>query len=252
MTAAPTFPDNKEGVLDSRAFYAGKTASNGTDRYIWGWCPTRAGNDNTAVGAAPAEPEWAGNLVMHKIIQHEDGTLSLGSVDGILNKYTNNTTLKVMAQSETGVAESNDNYTLSGDAYVLFNRLNIHNKLTFTVTASSNEDIFGISLARGTDSKKYYSLIINPEDNNSNRKINFEQKGKEGIGFIAGIDGYKFPVPADNIYHVTICTDNSVCTVYINDNVAYTNRIYGIQKNCWSLDSYEGSIQVSNIKVSYY
>lgn len=24
MTAAPTFPDNKEGVLDSRAFYAGK------------------------------------------------------------------------------------------------------------------------------------------------------------------------------------------------------------------------------------
>ena len=252
MTAAPTFPDNKEGVLDSRAFYAGKTASNGTDRYIWGWCPTRAGNDNTAVGAAPAEPEWAGNLVMHKIIQHEDGTLSLGSVDGILNKYTNNTTLKVMAQSETGVAESNDNYTLSGDAYVLFNRLNVHNKLTFTVTASSNEDIFGISLARGTDSKKYYSLIINPEDNNSSRKINFEQKGKEGIGFIAGIDGYKFPVPADNIYHVTICTDNSVCTVYINDNVAYTNRIYGIQKNCWSLDSYEGSIQVSNIKVSYY
>ena len=252
MTAAPTFPDNKEGVLDSRAFYAGKTASNGTDRYIWGWCPTRAGNDNTAVGAAPAEPEWAGNLVMHKIIQHEDGTLSLGSVEGILNKYTNNTTLKVMAKSETGVAENNDNYTLSGDAYVLFNRLNIHNKLTFTVTASSNEDVFGISLVRGTDSEKYYSLIINPEDNNSNRKINFEQKGKEGIGFIAGIDSYKFPVPADNIYHVTICTDNSVCTVYINDNVAYTNRIYGLQKNCWSLDSYEGSIQVSNIKVSYY
>ena len=252
MTAAPTFPDNKEGVLDSRAFYAGKTASNGTDRYIWGWCPTRAGNDNTAVGAAPAEPEWAGNLVMHKIIQHEDGTLSLGYVDGILNKYTDNTALKVMAQSETGVAESNGNYTLSGDAYVLFNRLNVHNKLTFTVTASSNEDIFGISLVRGTDSGKYYSLIINPEDNNSNRKINFEQKGKEGMGFIAGIDSYKFPVPADNIYHVTICTDNSVCTVYINYNVAYTNRIYGIQKNCWSLDSYAGSIQVSDIKVSCY
>ena len=37
-----------------------------------------------------------------------------------LNKYTNNTTLKVMAQSETGVAESNDNYTPSGDAYVPF------------------------------------------------------------------------------------------------------------------------------------
>ena len=36
--------DGKEGVLDSRAFYAGKTASNGTDRYIWGWCPIRVGS----------------------------------------------------------------------------------------------------------------------------------------------------------------------------------------------------------------
>ena len=37
--------DGHEGVLDSRAFYAGKTASNGTDRLIWGWCPFRSGSD---------------------------------------------------------------------------------------------------------------------------------------------------------------------------------------------------------------
>ena len=92
----------------------------------------------------------------------------------------------------------------------------------------------------------------NPEKKNSNTKTNTEKKGKEGMGFTEGIDSNKFPVPADNIYHVTICTDNSVCTVYINENVAYTNRIYGIQKNCWSLDSYAGSIQVSDIKVSCY
>lgn len=248
---AGIWPDGKEGVLDSRAFYAGKTASDGTNRYIWGWCPTRAGNDNTETGA-DTEPEWGGNLVAHKIVQHQDGTLSLGVVDGILNKYTENATLQVMDQSENGVTGSNGSYTLNDDAYLLFNRLNVHNRLTFTVTASSNTDVFGISLVRGTDSKKHYALIINPEDNNSNRKINFEQRGEQGIGFIPGADSYKFPVPADNIYHVTICTDNSVCTVYINDNVAYTNRIYGIQKNCWSLDSYVGSITVSDIKVNYY
>ncbi len=46
-------------------FYAGKTASDGTpNRYIWGWCPTRKGKDNTEVGASPAEPEWAGNPVL--------------------------------------------------------------------------------------------------------------------------------------------------------------------------------------------
>lgn len=116
---------------------------------------------------------------MHKIIQHEDGTLSLGYVDGILNKYTDNTALKVMAQSETGVAESNGNYTLSGDAYVLFNRLNVHNKLTFTVTASSNEDIFGISLVRGTDSGKYYSLSSIRKTTTATAKSTSSRKGRK-------------------------------------------------------------------------
>ena len=93
---------------------------------------------------------------------------------------------------------------------------------------------------------------MSPEDNNNKRKINFEEEGEAGKGFIAGIDGYLFDSPADNVYNVTIFTDNSVCVVYINDNVAYTNRIYGIQKNPWSINSYSGTVDVSNLKVSYY
>lgn len=245
-----TFPDNKEGVLDSRAFYAGKTASDGTNRYIWGWCPTRPGNDNTDVGA-DNEPEWAGNLVAHKIVQHEDGTLSFGLVDGISKKYTSESTVKVMDKS-AGVTENNGNYTLTDNSYVLFNRLNVYNKISFTVKTASNADKFGFSFVRGTDSEKYYTIIVNPEDNNNKRKINFEEEGSAGKGFIAGIDGYMFNTPADNVYNITICTDNSVCVVYINDNVAYTNRIYGIQKNSWSINSYSGKIDISNLKVNYY
>lgn len=247
---AGVWPDNKEGFLDSRAFYAGKTASDGTNRYIWGWCPTRAGNDNTAVGAAPNEPEWAGNLVAHRIIQHEDGTLSLGNVEGIDKKYSSESSLKVMAKSDNGVSENGSNYVLTGNAYVLFNRLNVCNKLSFTVKTTSKTDKFGFSFVRGTDSEKYYSIIVNPEDGGDNKKLNFEEEG--GKGFINGIDGYKFATPANNEYNVTVYTDNSVCVVCINDNVVYTNRIYGLQKNCWSINSYEGTVEVSNVRVNYY
>ena len=251
---AGLWPDNNgnEGVLDSRAFYAGKTASDGTDRYIWGWCPTRTGNNNTDVGAAPNEPEWAGNLVAHRIIQHEDGTLSFGNVEGIDKKYTTESALEVMAKSEAGVVENADNYELTGNAYVLFNRLNVRNKLSFTVKAGSKTDKFGFSFVRGTDSKKYYSIVVSPEKDGDYKKLNFEEQGEEGIGFVNGIDGYFFPTPANNEYNVTIYTDNSVCVVYINDNVVYTNRIYGLQKNCWSINSYEGSVEVSNVSVNYY
>ena len=91
--------DGHEGVLDSRAFYAGKTASNGTDRYIWGWCPYRTGatihDKNINVGAG-GEPNWSGALVCHKIVQHSDGTLTLGEVPAMAGKYTQSENNSVM------------------------------------------------------------------------------------------------------------------------------------------------------------
>lgn len=245
---SPVWPDAHEGFLDSRGFYAGKTASDGTERYIWGWCPTRDGEDNTAVGAYPDEPAWAGNLVAHRLVQHEDGTLSLGAVAGIDRKYASESDVRVVAQSESGVSEHGGVYTLDGDAYVLFNRLNVCNRISFKVKCSGATDRFGISFVRGTDSEKYYTLVVNPESEQM-RKINFEEEGEAGKGFVEGIDGYPFETPADNQYDITIYTDNSVCTLYINDNAAYTNRIYGMQKNCWSINSYGGRIEISDLEI---
>ncbi|MBO4660550.1 MAG: DUF4975 domain-containing protein [Prevotella sp.] len=258
--------DGKEGVLDSRAFYAGKTASNGTDRYIWGWCPFRSGttihDKNINVGAE-GEPNWSGALVCHKIMQHADGTLTLGEVPGINAKYNKEQTVSVM--SSNGFTGN----TLSGDdAYVMYNRLGFHNHISFTVTTSNNWDKFGISLVRSTDHDYYYTMVVNPENENW-RKVNFEQegyrierhlneKGEEeevkvfGKGFIAGIDGYGFSRPEDNTYKIDIYTDNSVMVMYVNDNVCYTNRIYGIQKNCWSINNYGGSVTISDVKVRQY
>ena len=252
LNDGPKWPnDGHEGVLDSRAFYAGKTASNGTDRYIWGWCPFRSGADihekNINVGAGDGnEPNWSGALICHKIIQHTDGTLTLGAVPAMAPKYGN--------PANANVIESNgyNGGTLSGDgAYALYNRLGSCNHISFTVKTSNNWDKFGVSFVRGTDSKKYYTMVVNPEWEDG-RKVNFEQEGAEGKGFIEGADGYNFQRPSDNVYNIDIYTDNSVLVMYINDVCAYTNRIYGIQKNCWSINNYGGSITVSDVKVQQY
>ena len=262
----PKWPaDGHEGVLDSRAFYAGKTASNGTDRYIWGWCPFRSGADlhekNVNVGAGDGnEPNWSGALICHKLIQHADGTLTLGAVPAMAAKYNQEQPLTVMASNGATLSGIDGGATLSGDdAYVLYNRLGTCNHITFTVKTSNNWDKFGISFVRGTDSKKYYTIVVNPEDEN-HRKVNFEQEGEEGKGFIEAADGYWFERPADNIYSIDIYTDNSVLVMYVrstsgrsqgeNDVCTYTQRIYGIQKNCWSVNNYGGSVTVSDVHVS--
>lgn len=245
--------DGHEGVLDSRAFYAGKTASNGSDRFIWGWCPYRTGttihDKNVNVGAG-GEPNWSGALVCHKVIQKADGTLVLGEVPAMAAKYNQAQKLEVV--DSKGVDINGTEVQLTGDgAFVLYNRLGFHNHISMTVKTSNNWDKFGISLVRGSDSGKYYTMVVNPEGEDS-RKINFEQEGAEGAGFIEGIDGYVFQRPSDNTYNINIYTDNSVMVMYVNDVCAYTNRIYGIQKNCWSINNYGGSISVSNVKVQQY
>lgn len=224
---AGLWPDSKEGFLDSRGLYAGKTASNGTDRYIWGWCATRAGSNN--IGNA----DWAGNLVAHKLVQHEDGTLSLGEVPAIA---------KLLAQEK-----SEADFILSENQSKLFSRLGTENRISFVVKTSSPWDKFGVSFARGSDSEKYYSIIMNPE-NESVRKINYEEEG--GIGFVPNTDGYNFNTPIDGEYNITIITDNSVMTMYVNETVAYTTRVYGTARNCWSINCYSGNIEVSNLKIA--
>lgn len=224
---AGLWPDSKEGFLDSRGLYAGKTASDGTDRYIWGWCATRAGNSN--IGNA----DWAGNLVAHKLVQHEDGSLGLAEVPAI----------KTLLSQQKSEAD----FSLSDGQYKLMSRLGTENRISFTLTTSSPWDKFGISFARGSNSEKFYSIVVNPE-NESVRKINYEEEG--GIGFVPNTDGYNFNTPSDGVYNIVIITDNSVMTMYVNETVAYTTRIYGTARNCWSINCYNGTIEVTNLKVA--
>ena len=188
---------------------------------------------------------------MHRLIQHADGSLTLGEVPALSTKYNKVQTLTVDSMSENVVRQGDNNFSLSGNSSILFSRLGSCNRISFTVKTTGNTDRFGLSLVRGSDSEKYYSIIVNPESD-SRRKINFEQGGQKGIGFISGADGYAFDRPADNTYNVTVYTDNSVCVVYVNDVASYTGRIYGIQKNCWSIDCYGGGIAVSNVEVRQY
>ncbi len=235
----PTWPDSKEGALDGRAFYAGNTASDGTDRYIWGWCPERRGKDNTDI-SPDAEPKWGGTMVVHRLMQREDGTLYTAEVPAIRTKYNQTATLNV--------------YSMKAYSSVMFNTLGYHNHISMTVTTADKADRFGISFVRGDRKdgdqtyEKYYSIMVCPDGNNN--YIRFEEE--QGKWELKGGGSYPFPIPADRTYNINIYTDNSVLVMYINDVLTYTQRIYGIQRNCWSVNCYEGAMTVKDIQVKQY
>lgn len=251
---SPTWPDWKEGALDGRAFYAGNTASNGKDRYIWGWCPERRNNDNTDI-SAEVEPKWGGSMTVHRLAQREDGTLYLAEVPAIREKYNVAKEVKVVkkwGEEEGNLTIADGVYTMKAYSSVMFSTLGYHNHIAMTVTASGDNDRFGISFVRGTrdneGTERYYSIMVCPDG--TNNFIRFEEE--QGKWELKGGGSYPFPMPADNTYHIDIYTDNSVLVMYINDVVTYTQRIYNLQRNCWSVNCYEGAMTVKDIKVTQY
>ena len=231
----PVWPDDHEGYLDSRGFYAGKTASDGTNRYMWGWCPTRREDNNTAVNNDNGEPDWAGTLVAHRLIQHTDGSLTLGEIEPVRTWFNDD------------VEVSTTSASLVAGGSLALPSLSDKTHLSFTVTASSAQTKFGVSVAQESWSGRYYSLIVNPEANNM-AKVNFEQEGPDAMGFLPYIDGYFFSQPTDRVYHIDIYIDRSVFVLYINDQVCYTNRIYGLQNKPWTIRCYNGSVQITDIR----
>ncbi len=56
-------------MLDGEFFYAAKTASDGDKRYAFGWTARRIPENDLG------NKEWAGNMVVHELVQHEEGVL---------------------------------------------------------------------------------------------------------------------------------------------------------------------------------
>ena len=85
-------------TFDARAFYAGKTASDGEHRYIFGWNPTKTGDTDFGVW------QWGGNLVVHELWQEENGELRVKMPEGVRAAFTEDRMVRfcpMLQESET-------------------------------------------------------------------------------------------------------------------------------------------------------
>ncbi|MBD3587849.1 glycoside hydrolase family 32 protein [Bacteroides sp. GM023] len=236
----------REGKLEGTSFYAGKSASDGSDRYLWGWCATREGKDNAA------NADWAGALVAHKLVQNADGTLSLDVPAAINAKYTQAVVWEEKAR--TGEVSGNTSaYTLKAGASVRFGRLQDNNKIEMTVKAPGNsEAVFGVSFVDCTDRNVKYSLFIEARWNMLKlaKVVTDEETGE--VTERKDITEVPFEKSADGTYRIKMYTEQSVCVFYVNDAFAFTNRVYDLPKNPWSVFCSDGEVTVSEIKLSTY
>jgi beta-fructofuranosidase len=70
-----------DDAFDGRFFYAARTFASQGRRYLFGWVPTREGNDDRG------NSQWAGTQVVHELVQRQDNTLGLKVPDSVWNAF---------------------------------------------------------------------------------------------------------------------------------------------------------------------
>ncbi|SFS31086.1 glycoside hydrolase family 32 protein [Sphingobacterium wenxiniae] len=233
-------------TFDGLYLYAGKTASNGTARYLSGWCSTgQTVNNNN-------ELHWSGSLITHKLERQPSGKL-YPTIPDALNAKFNKETAFAKIKSEGNVTGDKDAYTISASSssrsYALFNRNTASVKISMKVDASQSNH-FGFSFGACGDMSEVYSIAFDLTSSNRwgmpslfmNQETN--STGKKELNFTPLI------VPANKVFDVKIIIENSICVVYVNNNVAFTNRIFKMNQNPWSIFSDNGTIKISGLAIS--
>lgn len=221
--------------LDGSYLYAAKTVSDNTDRYIVGWTARKVPESNTG------GKDWAGNLVAHKLSQNADGTLAVKPISAVQSVFGQSAAVSV--DKITGNASQNGNsFNLSANSQVMFGKLQKANMITFTLNASA--------------SGKSGMILAQDNNGNSGFKISFEPSANRIASYVLNngteefVNSYPLSGISGTSYNVTATISNDICVVYVNDKVAFSNRVYDVVNRNWSIfgtsDSSFSSINVKN------
>ena len=183
--------------IESKFFYAAKSVSDGTNTYFVGWARRRGGLKDTS------KASWAGNILVSKVVQREDGSIYLTKVDSLKKYYNyklelehdnisiNDESLKLEKQYESFILEGDFKFDNNKEFGFVFGIGKALNELGH--------------IAINPDEKlEYYVANHTKEESLLNIKL---EKNKE--------------------YHFSLVFEGSVIVLYIDDVVSFTTRYYG-------------------------
>lgn len=229
-------------TLDGRFLYAGKTVSDGQNRYLCGWCSSdETVNSSNELG-------WAGSLITHKLARQSSGRLYPLIPEAVKGKYTQEVKFKAI-EEQGSVSGEKGNFSLSSSgsrSYAVFNRNLSEFRITMTIDASQS-DQFGISFGACDTQNEVYSIAFDLNKTHWGLPCVFLYYDKDAQR--EERDFTPLVVPANKQFKVEIIAEKTICTTYINDQVAFTCRIKKMHQNPWMIYVDRGSVQFSNINV---
>lgn len=214
------FTEPENGPLDGTgfAFYAAKTAELNGKRYLCGWIGRKTKQNDSG------EYEWAGNMVIHQLVQLKDGQLGVKAPDTLKDYFVAEKEIQV--SGESGNVEKLDNgYRLSA-AKKETSLINLGQKEP-TMTLECNvvieeEGLVGFGFGEGDKYDKYTGLVLDAKRNS----IHYEGCTLARLAFVDPLITTGFTFEYGKEYKVKLVVENEIIILYIDDKKALSSRIY--------------------------
>lgn len=228
-------------TFDGRAFYAAKTASDGQQRFLFGWNPTREGKVDTG------KWQWGGNIAVHEVRQEQDGSLSVRVPETV--KEALRQPLPVAFTSGVGEYTCGVN-TLgmcSPGAFACASA----GKLPETCRIEANlrfvpgTRAFGLFLRIDEEFEKGYYLRFEPAQD----RLVFDSWPRSGDApYMIGLER---PVAlcTGMLVQVTVLIEGTVLEAYIDGQAAMSARMYDHREGNWGFFVSEGEVEVEEVEL---
>lgn len=249
-------------TFDSVHFYAGKTVADSKNRYIVGWCGDRVQRQCLKLGANGvyssddyAATGYAGNAIVHRLVQADNGDLFVAPVSSMLDRL--HTPCRLSPRALTGQwSSSSDGDMLSAQAsapdsmaIMQIAELPSTCHVSFIIQGDAKEMGFALHANDGFGSDGYYYAL-----DRGKQQLTYTSGGRTLGGY-----GYYYPfdselarsiaIRSDAEYQVDILLSGDLTVVYVNQQIALTARHAATESHGLYLTCYGGTARFSRISI---
>lgn len=226
--------------LDSRAYYAAKTAGDGDRRFLFGWIPTREHSSDTG------RWQWGGALAIHELQAADDGTLAVHPPAEVRACYQSTDLVKAVPGA--------GDWRLEGDAFGVDARDGFawltcgpcaaESLFEATVTFAAGTRYAGVLLKADDGLDNYYQVRLEPD----RQRVVFDRWPRPGDDTFI-LERPVAMTPGEPV-SIQVFRQGDTVVIYVNQRVALSARAYNAVEGSWGVFVSEGCATFTGVSVS--
>lgn len=232
----------KVNSFDGHAFYAAKTVSDGSRRFLFGWNCIKNGEKDNELW------QWGGTIIPHELVQAENGTLYVKCPEEIRKSYVREIMIddgfemnSVLKTKNGYLVGSND-----GKSIKMLGEMPKNCKIEAEFITVGDTGDFGVLLRAGANTDNYYAVKFEPKYN----RMAFDRFPRKNSTLHIQVDVERYcPVIPGEKNKLLIIAEGSVLEVYVNDKIAMSARMFDFKEGCFGLYSHNTAVSFENIKL---